>query len=495
MFFKKAQVIFKVFFSIALLIIIAVSPFLWGCSGKDNAVNGTEVTQNSEEPTSLSEGQASSDTTAPATEEVEKKNYYVSKSGEFENYSFICPDNWVLYESGQGSRVMLKNSNSVDSKMESIFIFIDDVSSNEELKDDESVISIYNLLLEGDSTVNMADEKTVNINGADAPLISYEYLSSLDTGTTSEGISCIDCFTFFRNGNYVYAIKYIGRGISAAGAQQTFSNFVSNFKLDSQVLQQKQKDKNSSVNILILGDDSGMGRPGGRVNGRTDIIIILHLNLDTCKGTAVTIPRDTWVNIPGHGENKINGAHAVGGTELTIQAIEELSGLEIDNYIITDFDGFIPLIDFLGGVTIEVGEDLHDDFSGCYLSKGVHHLDGKNALALARNRHRSGDGTTQGGAFAREREAAKIIVALLDQKSTFERIAAMPLFINYLVEYTWTDLSFIDILKLLPVLGQIKSSDIELTGIPSWPQAVGNASAVVYDEEATAELFEEIKNQ
>ena len=238
-----------------------------------------------------------------------------------------------------------------------------------------------------------------------------------------------------------------------------------------------------------------MGRPGGRVSGRTDIIIILHLNLDTCKGTAVTIPRDTWVNIPGHGENKINGANAVGGTELTIEVIEELSGLEIDNYIITDFDGFIPLIDFLGGVTIEVGEDLNDDFSGCYLSKGVHHLDGKNALALARNRHRSGDGSTQSGAFAREREAAKIIVALLDQKSTFERIAAMPLFINYLVEYTWTDLSFIDILKLLPVLGQIKSSDIELTGIPSWPQAVGNASAVVYDEEATAELFEEIKNQ
>ena len=235
--FKKAQVIFKVFFSIAMLVIIAVSPFLWGCSVKDNVAAGTEVTLDNDESTNLSESQASSDTTAPPVEVSEKKNYYVSQSSEFENYSFICPDNWVLYESGQGSRVMLKNSNSVDSKMESIFIFIDDVSSNEELKDDESVISIYNLLLEGDPTVNMADEKTVSINGADAPLISYEYLSSLDTGTTSEGTNCIDCFTFFRNGNYVYAIKYIGRGISTDGAQQTFSNFVSSFKLDSQVIQ------------------------------------------------------------------------------------------------------------------------------------------------------------------------------------------------------------------------------------------------------------------
>jgi LCP family protein required for cell wall assembly len=209
----------------------------------------------------------------------------------------------------------------------------------------------------------------------------------------------------------------------------------------------------------------------------------------------VTIPRDTWIDIPGHGEGKINGAHAIGGNELTVKAVEQLSGLEIDNYIITDFDGFIPLIDFLGGVTVEVGEDLSDDFSGCYLSKGVHHLDGQQALALSRNRHRSGDGSTQPGAFAREKEAAKIIVALLEQKSTFERIVAMPLFINYLLNYTWTDLGFKDVIRLLPVMGKVRANDIEITGIPSWPQSFGKASAVAYDEEATAELFEEIKSQ
>ncbi|MCL4417264.1 MAG: LCP family protein, partial [Actinobacteria bacterium] len=194
-------------------------------------------------------------------------------------------------------------------------------------------------------------------------------------------------------------------------------------------------------------------------------------------------------------EGKINGAHAFGGNELTVKTIEELSGLKIDNYVITDFDGFIPLIDFLGGVTVEVGEDLSDDFSGCYLTKGVHHLDGQQALSLARNRHRAGDGSTQSGAFARERESAKIVVGLLEQKSTFERIMAMPLAVNYLLNYTWTDLRFLDIIKLLPVLGKIKSSDIEITGIPSWPQTFGNASAVAYDKEATAELFEEVANQ
>jgi len=146
-------------------------------------------------------------------------------------------------------------------------------------------------------------------------------------------------------------------------------------------------------------------------------------------------------------------------------------------------------------VTVEVGENLNDDFSGSHLSKGIHHIDGKTALALSRNRHRAGDGLTQGGAFAREREAAKIIVGLLDQKSTFERIAAMPVFVNFLLKYTWTDLKLLDVLRLLPVLGKIKASDIDITGIPSWPQTIGNASAVVYDVEATAELFAEVNSQ
>ncbi len=477
-----------------MLVVLLVLPAIWGCSS-DAEINSTGKGPGTVVNGDTQEAGSASETTAAETVAKKPVNYYVSASDEFDNYSMVCPDSWELYESGSGSRVLLKNSNSVESKLESILVFVDDVSNKEELKNDADVIESYNALLEDDQTVTILEEEIVKLNGMDSAMISYQYNSILDKDTESEDADYIDCFTFFRNGNYIYSIKYIGKNITESGAKQTFRNFISSFSLDDQVEQQKEKDKNTSVNILILGDDSGMDRPGGRVNGRTDIIILLHLNLDKCKGTAVTIPRDTWVNIPDHGENKINGAHAIGGNELTIETIEQLSGLEIDNYIITDFDGFIPLIDFLGGVTVEVGEDLSDDFSGCYLSKGVHHLDGKTALALSRNRHRAGDGNTQGGAFAREREAAKIIVALLEQKSTFERITAMPLFINYLLRYTWTDLSFMDILKLVPVLGKIKASDIEITGIPSWPQAVGNASAVVYDVDATAELFEDIRNQ
>ena len=459
--------------------------------------------QQAAESTAQGQSQASGETSSSIASEASTEpslDYYVSSSKDFDNYSFVCPDGWKLYETKSGAGVILQNDINVESKNESIFISVDNISGLNQLQSETGIPDAYTGSVKNDGTVKLNNEETVSIGSETAKLMGYSYKSNLDNPedkaeSKNPDLTNIDLFTYIKKGDVVYSIKYIGKNVEETGAKKTFKKFLADFSLNEKVQQQKQKDKNNSVNILILGDDSGMGRAGGRVNGRTDIIIILHLNLDTCKGTAVTIPRDTWVAIPGHGDGKINGAHAFGGNELTIQTIEILSGLKIDNYIITDFDGFIPLIDFLGGVTVEVGENLNDGFSGCYLSKGVHHIDGKTALSLARDRHRAGDGSTQGGAFAREREAEKIIVGLLDQKSTFERIVAMPAFVNFLLKYTWTDLKLLDVLRLLPVLGKIKAADIELAGLPSWPQTVGNASAVVYDVEAAAELFEEIKNQ
>jgi LCP family protein required for cell wall assembly len=485
--------------SVLMVFILLFSMVLSSCSKQQAAGSTVEVQSQASGETASPTAAEDLGTAAEVSAEA-PPNYYVSSSEDFDNYSFACPDGWKLYATKSGAGAILQNDINVESKNESIFISVDNISGFDQLQSETGISDAYTGSIKIDGTVKLKDEETVSIGSETAKLMGYSYKSSLNnpedkSESTNPDLTNIDLFTYVKKGDVLYSIKYIGKNVEETGAKETFKKFLEGFSLNEKVQQQKQKDKNNSVNILILGDDSGMGRAGGRVSGRTDIIIILHLNLDTCKGTAVTIPRDTWVDIPGHGEGKINGAHAFGGNELTIQTIENLSGLKIDNYIITDFDGFVPLIDFLGGVTVEVGENLNDGFSGCYLSKGVHHIDGTTALALARDRHRAGDGSTQGGAFAREREAAKIIVALLDQKSTFERIIAMPAFVNFLLKYTWTDLKLLDILRLLPVLGKIKTADIELAGLPSWSQTVGNASAVVYNVEAAAELFEEIKNQ
>jgi len=487
---KTRIVTFKKIISLFILLpIFSASWFLFSC--KDAGVLAEEQTSAAVSETASQESQPeATETTAPKPPE----NYYVSDLDGIDNYSFICPGDWLLYESGAGKSVVISSNAPSASKSENIFIYIEDEISAKGLSGDKLIAEAYKNIASGEPSAVFLESREIKVAGADTVLEGYTYSSRLEEDWQQEAV-CIDLFTYINHGNVLYCIKYTGLNSDVGEAEEFFKEFLETFSIGQEKEKIKQKDENSRINILILGDDSGLGRPGGRVNGRTDIIILLHLNLDTAKGTAVTIPRDTWVDIPGHGNGKITGAHAIGGNELTVKTVEGLSGLEIDNYIITDMDGFILLIDFLGGVTTEVGEDIADGFSGCYLSKGIHHLNGEQALALSRCRYRKGDGSTLSGAFAREREAAKIIVGLIEQKSTFERIIALPVLVNFLLNYTWTDMRFTDIIKLLPLLGRIKASDIEITGIPSWPATIGNASAVQYDVEATAELFEEINMQ
>jgi len=139
-----------------------------------------------------------------------------------------------------------------------------------------------------------------------------------------DGQKAVDMISYIKNDGCLYIIKYMGVDIDTSTALSDFKSFLQNFSLKSTEKSVKKPQKQDSVNILILGDDSAFDRPGGRVNGRTDIIIIFHLNLDSGEGTIVTIPRDTWVSIPGHEDGKINGAHAFGGNELTVKTIEAL---------------------------------------------------------------------------------------------------------------------------------------------------------------------------
>jgi len=414
---------------------------------------------------------------APEPEpEEEIENLYTS-SGSFPDYSFICPDGWELTANRDGSRVMVK-----DGQTQAIMVMVEKKADLKDMGQDE--IAQKYLEITQDLEQSEAFEQELSFGQGQAAVYGYRYDSGLEPETEQVDLVC-----WQDKEGYLYILKYMGSGVSINQAKKSFFNFASTFSWEKDLESTAEESKSDSMNILILGDDSSYDRPGGRVSGRTDIIMLLHLNLEDYRATIVTIPRDTWVNIPGHGENKINAAHAIGGPELAVKTIEEFSGLEIDSYIITDFDGFVPLIDFLGGVTVEVTEDLADGFSGCYLDKGVHQLNGEQALALSRNRHRPD------GAYAREREAAKIIVALYEQKTTVEKILKLPAFINYLLNYTWTDMKFGDIIRLLPALGKVRGQDIEITTIPSWPQMVGSASAVVYDPEATAQLFEDIQSR
>lgn len=247
------------------------------------------------------------------------------------------------------------------------------------------------------------------------------------------------------------------------------------------------------VNFIIWGDDSAFDRPGGRVNGRTDMNIFVHLNLDTKKAILVPIPRDTWTAIPGHKTQKINGAHAIGGNALAKAAFENFTGIPIDFYAITDFDGFKPLIDFFGGVTVTVEENISDSFSGCYLSAGTHHINGEQALALCRARH--GRSLYGGGAYSREMQAAMLLIDLMQQKKDMVSLSNIGEFLNRLTSFIWTDISIDQAKQILPVLSSMGPGDFSIQRFDSWPQSFGKASAVGFNVASKNQFFKWVSNQ
>ncbi|NMM30087.1 MAG: LytR family transcriptional regulator, partial [Cellulomonas sp.] len=139
-----------------------------------------------------------------------------------------------------------------------------------------------------------------------------------------------------------------------------------------------------AVNILLLGSDSRIsaGDPNQWTYGgqRTDAVMLVHIPADRSGAYLFSIPRDSWVDIPGHGQAKINAAYSWGGPALLIQTVEQLTNVRIDHMAVTDFESFQALTDELGGVEITAPKDVYD--GGTLVTQaGTHLLNGTQALA------------------------------------------------------------------------------------------------------------------
>ena len=149
-------------------------------------------------------------------------------------------------------------------------------------------------------------------------------------------------------------------------------------------------------NYLLVGSDSRAGltpeqkralHTGSAAGRRTDSIILVHVPQNGGKPVLVSLPRDSYVPIPGHGSNKINAAFAIGGPNLLVQTVEQVTDLHLDGYVEIGFAGFANVVDSLGGVRICVPFDMDDPKAHIDLKKGCQVLDGPNALGFVRARY------------------------------------------------------------------------------------------------------------
>lgn len=146
-------------------------------------------------------------------------------------------------------------------------------------------------------------------------------------------------------------------------------------------------------NFLLVGSDTRASgsTTGSDANssgvGLTDTLMIVHLAVDRRSASVISIPRDSWVDIPGNGKGKINVAHVYGGPSLLVQTVEELTKIRIDHYLVVDFAGFAAMTDAVGGVDISVPAPFYDPGTGARWRAGPQHMDGRTALLFVRQRH------------------------------------------------------------------------------------------------------------
>lgn len=156
-----------------------------------------------------------------------------------------------------------------------------------------------------------------------------------------------------------------------------------------------------ALNILLLGSDSRANTreeaaAGTPADQRSDVMMLIHVPADRKKIYGISIMRDTWVEIPGYGQAKINAGLELGGIPLAVKTVESLFGQHIDHTVMIDFEGFKAATDALGGVDVNVTvpftstHDSQHDFPA-----GINHLNGAEALEFVRERYAFADGDFQ----------------------------------------------------------------------------------------------------
>lgn len=209
------------------------------------------------------------------------------------------------------------------------------------------------------------------------------------------------------------------------------------------------QDTSSSKSILLLGVDTGdLGRTE---QGRSDVMMLLTVNSETELITVTSIPRDSYVMIPGYYQDKINHAYAFGGADLSMQTVEQLFEIDIDNYIVVNMAGLKEIVDAVGG--IDVVSPSSFSISGYTFEEGVEtNLDGDRALAYARERY------TSGGDYGRQERQRQIIQSLIGKMASFDSILNFQSVFATMSSNIQTDLGFLNLVELFTDYRQLASN-------------------------------------
>jgi LCP family protein required for cell wall assembly len=259
-----------------------------------------------------------------------------------------------------------------------------------------------------------------------------------------------------------------------------------------------------AMNILVMGTDRRSEEattgsdataaewvPGAQ---RTDTIMVLHVDGDREGASLVSIPRDSWVDVPGYGMNKINAAFSLAGPSLAIETVEKLTGVRIDHLAVVDWAGYQSLIDTVGGVAVTVPRTIEDPHNHVVWTKGRQTLNGAQALLYVRQRY----GLPMGDIDRVKRQQAVVRGLLRSSMSTLR--SASPVAIYDLLDTLTQKFSvdsgweFGDMRQLVMDLRGMKAADMSFVTAPVESFGMEGAQSVVHlDAAENAALWDAIR--
>lgn len=264
--------------------------------------------------------------------------------------------------------------------------------------------------------------------------------------------------------------------------------------------QSKENWASGPLNLLLLGSDSRAAEPGEKspIGERSDTIMLVHIARSRDKATIISIPRDSYVEVPAGGswkggKNKINSAFAYGGAALTASTVRQLTGIPLDGAMIANFASIVDLVDAVDGVNVCVPYDVKSTFSGKEWKQGCHDMDGAIAEEFMRQRY-----NVPGGDFGRIKNQQLVVQSVI-KKVADKNLLYQPLELDTLLGIAADSLTVdenLDLRDLVFAVRDIRPRNIGYATVPYTRADLKTpaGAAVQLDTEAAAEMFAAVKN-
>lgn len=264
-------------------------------------------------------------------------------------------------------------------------------------------------------------------------------------------------FAAFTVGGYAYYLYEKGEKTVAKSYDATRD-------VKSSLREEKVEPLEDNLSILIVGIDDSTERAQGANHARSDALMLATLNNKHKTIDLMSIPRDSYTFIPSvNYATKINHAHAFGGIDSTIEAVQNLLNVPVDYYVEVNFNAFIDVVNALDGITVDVPYDLHEldehDKRTVNLTAGVQEVDGREALALARTRHQDSD-------IERGKRQQMILEAIATKAMSTSSVTKYSSLITALGDNMTTNMSFDTMKSLFAYMqaGQPEINNLSLEG-------------------------------